>query len=448
MTIYLSHFYLLMACVAVALPVYWLLLRRDGYRRTFVVVVSLAVLALIQPGFCVVAVGLAVVAHQIVAAHEARRLSASRALLVAVVLAVVTLAIGKYGQAMVGRLWGQDWLWSHLLMPLGISYFVFRLLQYVFDHLRGVLQSNSLRDLLAFLLFVPTFPAGPLETYQGFWGKRSLTFDRELFYRGLRRIVLGYFKKRFVVDFFFVEFLRPHATAPLGAGWHFSAARPLQASVFVVYFFIRAYIDLSAYTDLAIGFSALFGFRIMENFANPLFKRNLSEFWRGWHISLSTWCRNNVYFPVFGATRKVWLGLYASMLTMGLWHYVSLNWTLWALWHASGLIAVNWWLKHKKTFRKAHRGEVFWSRSSWRHALLSPVWYVLTFCYVALGYAFVGTPSSAKALRVFAAALAGPFVWLAQHGASGLAAVAALCALVVVVTVLVQLARRRLQPAT
>ena len=160
--------------VLVALPLYWLALRRDGQRRTFIVILSLAVLATLQPAFAVVAVGLAFVAHQIVAAHKARRLTTRRTVVLAVTVAVVTLAIGKYGQVMVNGLWGHDWLWSHLVMPLGISYFVFRLLQYVFDHVRGVLHDNSLRDLLAFVLFLPTFPAGPIETYQGFYGKRSL----------------------------------------------------------------------------------------------------------------------------------------------------------------------------------------------------------------------------------------------------------------------------------
>ena len=234
---------------------------------------------------------------------------------------------------------------------------------------------------------------------------------------------------------------------PLGGRWHFTTARPLQASVFVVYVFIRAYLDLSAYTDLAIGFSRLFGFRIMENFDNPLFKRNLSDFWRGWHISLSTWCRNNVYFPVFGATRKVWLGLFASMMVMGLWHYVDLNWFCWALWHGSGLVFVSWWLGRKKAFRKKHRGEPLWSRRSWRHALLSPIWYVMTFAYVALGYSFVGTPNIARAFGVFAAAVAGPFVWLARHGPAGAAAVLLAIAAVVVVTALTTIVRRRLQPA-
>ena len=105
-------------------------------------------------------------------------------------------------------------------------------------------------------------------------------------------------------------------------------------------------------------------------------------------------------------------------------------------------------MKRKKAFRKQHKGSALWSRNSWRHALLSPLWYVLTFCYVALGYSFVGTPDSGRALRVFGAAVVGPFVWLSRHGASGWAAVLVATALVVATTAVVTLVRRRLQPAT
>ncbi|MGZ4199574.1 MAG: hypothetical protein ACXVP1_05260, partial [Thermoleophilia bacterium] len=104
--------WLLMPVVLATLPVYWLALRRDGQRRTFLMVVSLVILAALQPAFAVIAVGLAFVAHQIVEAHKARRLSTRRAVVIAVTVAVVTLAIGKYGQVMVGLLWGHDWLWT------------------------------------------------------------------------------------------------------------------------------------------------------------------------------------------------------------------------------------------------------------------------------------------------------------------------------------------------
>ena len=446
MQIYFSYY--LIPVVLVAVPIFWLVLRRDAWRLGFLIGASVVLLSLLNPGFAIVSVGLVLLTHQLVEQMRAKRLSVGRTVLIAILGAIVVLALGKYGQRMVGSLWGtNNWVYLRVAMPLGVSYFAFRLLQYVFDQARGVLTENSLLKLAAFVCFLPTFAAGPIETYQGFYGKRSATFDRDLFYRGIRRIIIGYFKKVFVEGFVFTVYFAATARSPLASGWHFSTARPLQATVFVVYAFLLAYIDLSAYTDLAIGFSRLFGFRIMENFNNPLFKRNLSDFWRSWHISLSTWCRNNVYFPVFGATRKVWLGLYASMMVMGLWHYIDLNWSSWALWHGTGLVMVSWWLGRKRAFRKAHRGSPFWSRTSWRHALLSPLWYVMTFCYVALGYSFVGTPNIATALRVLTGAIAGPFVWLAQHGMAGLEALVVVLAVIAGTTAVVTAVRRRLQPA-
>jgi alginate O-acetyltransferase complex protein AlgI len=416
-TIYFTYY--VIPIVLLALPVYWLLLRRDGARIWFLAAVSMAVLAAIHPAFAVIAVGLTFLTHQLVALWHDKRLRGTRLLAISIALALLTLVIGKYGQDMAGAflsLGKGDWVWTHLARPLGISYFVFRLLQYVFDQLRGVLKENRFRDLLAFLFFIPTFPAGPIETFQGFYGKRSTAFDKELFERGLRRIVVGYFKKVFVVDFVFATYLVPHVESVKSPAYHVGSGPALLPLAFVVITFVRAYIDLSAYTDLAIGFSRLFGFRIMENFANPLFKKNLGDFWRSWHISLSSWCRNNVYFPVFGLTRKVWLGLFASMLVMGLWHEVDLNWTVWALYHGSGLVFVNWWMKRKKRFRKQHKGSSFWSKKSLRHTLMTPIWYALTFYYVALGFAFVGTfmlpHGFEKGLRIFVGAVIGPLVWL------------------------------------
>jgi alginate O-acetyltransferase complex protein AlgI len=146
-------------------------------------------------------------------------------------------------------------------------------------------------------MFIPTFPAGPLETYQGFYEKRSYSFDRQLFYKGLRRIALGYFKKVFVVDFVFAIFFTKIITTVGNPDFHASQLGPWWPLAYCILVLVRAYFDLSAYTDLAIGFSALFGFRIMENFHLPFLSKNLGDFWRRWHISLSTWCRNNVYFP-------------------------------------------------------------------------------------------------------------------------------------------------------
>ena len=377
---------------------------------------SVAVLALLHPIFAAIAVGLITVAWQIVALHRAERLRAGRAALLVVTIAVLSLAIGKYGERGVAAVWGSgDPIVTYFLAPLGISYFVFRLMQYVFDHLRGVLTDNNWLRLAAFVMWMPTFPAGPIETYQGFYEKASRTFDRQLFYEGLRRIAMGYFKKVFVVDFLIVIFFGDILTTVGRAGFAAAEINPWYPLAYCIIVFVRAYFDLSAYTDLAIGFSRLFGFRIMENFHYPFLKKNLAEFWRGWHISLSSWCRNNVYFPVFGLTRKPWLGLYASMLTMGVWHYLSWNWIFWGLWHGTGLVVVSRWERWKKA-RKKKRKKAGKPPAAAYEPWIRWLGYPATFMFAAFGYAMVSTESFRHGLKIMVMVVWGPLRWLAGLG--------------------------------
>jgi alginate O-acetyltransferase complex protein AlgI len=409
MRIYFTYW--LIPAVLLALPIFWVVLRRDRWRLLFTLLVSLAALALLHPIWVVVALGITAATHQLVELLRRRKLAIGHSILLAIAIAVVTLAIGKYGHDLAHSLWrSNDWAVTHLIMPLGISYFVFRVLQYVFDQARGVLQENSLFKLATFLFFIPTVPAGPLETYQGFYDKRSTSFDRPLFYKGLRRIAWGYFKKVFIVDFSIPLVFGPLVLNAVGSShWQGSAHKPLLAIFYAIVVFVKAYFDLSAYTDLAIGFSCLFGFRIMENFNLPFLKQNLSDFWRGWHISLSSWCRNNVYFPVYGWTRMPWLGLYASMLTMGLWHDVTLNWTFWGLYHGSGLAVYSRWSQFKKKWKKKHRKSKKKTRADKVFGLLG---YPVTFLYVAFGYAFVSTSTFGHGLRIFMWCFEGPAIWL------------------------------------
>jgi D-alanyl-lipoteichoic acid acyltransferase DltB (MBOAT superfamily) len=150
----------------------------------------------------------------------------------------------------------------------------------------------------------------------------------------------------------------------------------------------------------------------MENFHFPFWQKNLSDFWRSWHISLSTWCRNNVYFPVFGLTRKTWLGLYASMLTMGLWHYVDLNWLAWGLYHGTGLVIVARWERWKKKRKKA-RKKAGLPPAAGYEKFTKWLGYPATFLYVALGYAFVATGNIEQALKILFNVVRLPLAWLA-----------------------------------
>ncbi len=402
----------LIPVVIVALLVFWLALRKDAHRLIFVLILSVAVLAALNPMFAIIALGLVLVTHQLVELKRREKLRGARAVLIAIVIALVVLGVGKYGQRGAIAIWGQDdWVVSRLIMPLGISYFVFRMLQYVFDCMRGVIQENSLLRLGAFMMFIPTFPAGPLETYQGFYEKRSFTFDRQLFYSGLRRIAIGYFKKVFVVDFLFAIFFGKIVTTIGRTDFDPGDVATWWPLAYCIIVFVRAYFDLSAYTDMAIGFSSLFGFRIMENFHFPFWQKNLSDFWRSWHISLSTWCRNNVYFPIFGLTRKTWLGLYASMLTMGLWHYVDLNWLAWGLYHGTGLVVVARWERWKKKRKKA-RKKAGLPPAAGYEKITKWLGYPATFLYVALGYAFVATANFEQAVKILVNVVRLPLAWL------------------------------------
>ncbi len=405
----------LIPVVIVALLVFWLLLRKDVYRLIFMLVVSVAVLALLNPIFAGIALGLVLVTHQLVDLKRKKKLRGGRVVLIGIVIALVTLGIGKYGHTGASAIWGSnDPIVSHLIMPLGISYFVFRMLQYIFDCMRGVIEENNLLRLAAFIMWIPAFPAGPLETYQGFYEKRTVGFERQEFYYGLRRIALGYFKKVFVVDFLFSIFFGKIITTigktdfnPHHVGWWW----PLAYCIIV---FVRAYFDLSAYTDLAVGFSRLFGFRIMENFHFPFWQKNLSEFWHSWHISLSTWVRNNVYFPTFGLTRKTWLGLYSSMLVMGLWHQVDLNWIAWGLYHGTGLVVVARWERWKRA-RKKKRKKAGLPPAAGYEKVTKWLGYPATFLFVALGYAFVSTGNIQQALKIIFNVVRLPLAWI--HGA-------------------------------
>jgi alginate O-acetyltransferase complex protein AlgI len=402
----------LIPVVIASLLVFWLLLRKETYRLIFMLVVSVTVLALLNPIFAGIALGLVLLTHQLVELKRQQKIRGGRVVLIAIIIALATLGIGKYGQRGAIAIWGaNDPIVSHLIMPLGISYFVFRMLQYVFDCMRGVIEENNLLRLAAFMMWIPTFPAGPLETYQGFYEKRTVGFERQEFYYGLRRIALGYFKKVFVVDFVFVIFFGKIITTvgKTAFGSHdVSWWWPLAYCVIV---FVRAYFDLSAYTDLAIGFSRLFGFRIMENFHFPFWQKNLSEFWHSWHISLSTWVRNNVYFPVFGLTRKTWLGLYSSMLVMGLWHQVDLNWIAWGAYHGTGLVVVARWERWKKA-RKKKRKRAGLPPAAGYEKVTRWLGYPATFLYVALGYAFVSTGSIEQAARVLYNVVRLPLAWV------------------------------------
>ncbi|MFM1931620.1 MAG: hypothetical protein RL226_923, partial [Bacteroidota bacterium] len=210
-----------------------------------------------------------------------------------------------------------------IVLPVGISFYTFQTLSYSIDVYRKKLEPT--RDFIAFSAFVSFFPqlvAGPIERathlLPQFYKPRS--FNYSLAVDGMRQILWGLFKKMVIAD-----------NAARLATLIFSDYENVSGSTLVfgaVFFAFQIYGDFSGYSDIAIGTSRLFGFDLMRNFAFPYFSRDIAEFWRRWHISLSTWFRDYLYIPLGGSLGSTWLKVrntFIIFLVSGFWH--GANWT-------------------------------------------------------------------------------------------------------------------------
>jgi alginate O-acetyltransferase complex protein AlgI len=155
--------------------------------------------------------------------------------------------------------------------------------------------------------------------------------------------------------------------------------------------FLYAYIEFSAYSDIAIGASRLYGFRIMENFNFPIAACNISDFWKRWHMTLVGWIQSYVYMPTIGLTRRPYVAVYCTFIAMGLWHGATWNWLLWGLYHGTIVSLYLTWGRIKRS-----RG--------WHASGSGPLRYAgipITFAFVTCSYAFSATSGGWMALRVF-----------------------------------------------
>ena len=225
-----------------------------------------------------------------------------------------------------------DNLLLHLVLPVGISFYTFQALSYTIDVYRRKMEPSH--DAVAFLAYVAFFPqlvAGPIERASNllpqFESPRK--FDYSLAVDGLRQMLWGFFKKMIVAD-----------TCALYVNKVFDNPDAFNTPtlwVAAALFSIQIYGDFSGYSDIAIGCAKLFGIRLRRNFHVPYFSRDIAEFWRRWHISLTTWFRDYVYIPLGGSRVGRWrvvANTFVIFLLSGMWH--GANWTFlaWGLFHA------------------------------------------------------------------------------------------------------------------
>ncbi len=224
----------------------------------------------------------------------------------------------------------------HLILPAGISFHTFQSLSYTIDVYRRQLRATrSVVTFATFVLFFPQLVAGPIVRAQTLLPQLEElpVLELEAASRGLFRIVVGLFKKIALADTLGLALVDRVFEAPE----RFSAIEVIAA---VYAYALQIYLDFSAYSDIAIGSAQVLGFTLPENFQTPYRAANLQEFWRRWHISLSTWLRDYLYIPLGGdrgMPERTYLNLIATMLLGGLWHGANWTFVAWGALHGVGL---------------------------------------------------------------------------------------------------------------
>lgn len=255
-----------------------------------------------------------------------------------IVINIAILALFKYHNFFVESLIelfpsiGAEKLLLNLILPVGISFYTFQALSYTIDvYKRKIEPTQDVVQFFAYVSFFPQLVAGPIERATQLlpqFGKIK-QFDYAMAVDGIRQMLWGFFKKIVVadncavfVDNIWGDFAGQHGSTLVVAAFLFS---------------IQIYCDFSGYSDIAIGCAKLFGIRLMRNFNVPYFSRDIAEFWRRWHVSLTTWFRDYIYIPLGGSRvskLKVVRNTLVIFLVSGLWHGANWTFVAWGAYHA------------------------------------------------------------------------------------------------------------------
>lgn len=256
-----------------------------------------------------------------------------------IIVNLLILGVFKYYNFFVGSLaallsqcgMSVDWPTANIILPVGISFYTFQALSYSIDIYKGKIKAS--RDFVAFVAFISFFPqlvAGPIERASHllpqFLAKR--TFDYAKAVDGCRQMLWGFFKKMVIADM---------CATVVNTTWSdFSSVSTVNLWVTIVLFSFQIYCDFSAYSDIAIGCARLFGFDLVKNFNYPYFSRSIPEFWRRWHMSLLSWFRDYVYFPLGGSRCAKWrtvLNTITVFVISGLWHGAAWTFVVYGVFH-------------------------------------------------------------------------------------------------------------------
>lgn len=332
----------------------------------------------------------------LIARYEGRRLLQRWISAANIVLNLLILGVFKYYNFFAENMsvllhevgWEVDWVTLDILLPVGISFYTFQALSYSIDVYGKRLE--ACKDVVAFFAYISFFPqlvAGPIERATSLLPQfyRSRRFDYAQAVDGCRQVLWGFFKKMVIAD---------NCAEAVSDIW---VSYPLENAFALwmggVLFSFQIYGDFSGYSDIAIGTARLFGVNLNRNFNFPYFSRDIAEFWRRWHISLTTWFRDYIYIPLGGSRCVRWKVMRNTMiifLVSGLWHGANWTFVCWGAYHALLFFPLMWLGRNRKYTEGVAAGR-------WYPSLKEAGQMFLTFQLVVIGWIIFRSDSISQA---------------------------------------------------
>lgn len=333
---------------------YWLIPQR--FRTTLLLVASYIFYMNWKPAYGLLILGLTLVNYFLGLAIDRHNAIRKHLLIVGAILNIGCLCFFKYATFLIESLFA-SLKWMHglpgaslipaadapvlnIILPLGISFFTFEFIHYITDVYRGSKPVRSFRDFALFAAFFPSQIAGPIKRFQDFIHQleEQVPFHKADFRGGIFLILQGLFKKVVLGD---------NIGSLVGYGFsHIDSLGTLDAWLSVAGFTFQIFFDFSGYTDIGRGSAKLLGYNVPENFNWPFIAANLTDFWRRWHMSLSTWLRDYLFIPLGGSRGTPWAVRRNVMITMvlgGLWHGAAWHYVVWGAFHGLGLVISKDW---------------------------------------------------------------------------------------------------------
>lgn len=319
----------------------YFLLKKE-YRNVFLIIVSLGFYAVDKPKFIIVLMASIIINYLMglciyYAKTNFDKLGNKFILIITVLLNLSLLFYFKYMDFFISSangIFGTSISFMNIALPLGISFFTFQGMSYTLDLYMGKVEVQ--KNPINFTLYMTLFPKiiqGPIARYKDVYQQiENRECSVEKFSYGVRRFIIGLAKKVIIADQLGIIVDQIFAKAPIENSISI-------AWVGAICYTIQIYFDFSGYSDMAIGLGKMLGFDFMENFNYPYISTSLTEFWRRWHISLSTWFRDYVYIPLGGnRSGNVYFNSLVVFFITGMWHGAAWNFIIWGLWHGVFLI--------------------------------------------------------------------------------------------------------------